>query len=468
MMNRVFSILFLVSSQLVFDTTSTSGLLVLEQSEIPNLIVNLTGHTDDSHAVAWSPDGSLLASGSDSSDCSVRIWDWQEQQQQGGGGDALFVLRGSNMGVNCGITSLDWSPDGTKLLAGRFRNEINLWNITDGTLLWAIGDLTNRTYSSQVSVAWHPSGEFFAASIHNVTMLLNSTNGEELNDISSQQYESVNSIAWSSMGRYLAIGSGMMPSGVPEIENNIKIWDRNTDAYIYTLTLHTNAITAVAWSPDGARLVSASLDQTCKIWNVASETVVRTLGVGVTRGFQALDYSSDGTLIASGSYDHSVQIWDAFNGMELARFFSASESKYGRDYVIMDVAWHPTMNILALSKWESSDSRHRVKTVEIWDISGVRATGSESPTHSPVSSSPISSSSTAAPSSLRVSLVPTELPSILLVPTESPISADELSNITMQSLSPSASTTDDPASSASKTFCNCVLALLLGISILVF
>jgi WD40 repeat protein len=189
-----------------------------------------------------------------------------------------------------------------------------------------------------VSVAWHPSGEFFAASIHNVTMLLNSTNGEELNDISSH-YESVNENAWSpTSGRLLAIGSGMKSCGAG-IENNIKIWDRDTEAYIHNFTVHTQTIEDLAWSPDGTRLISASADCTFKVWNVATETVLQTL-VGTNHGFRGVEWSLDGTLIASESYGHdeAVQIWDASSGMELARFASASESKYGPRYSIYDVA----------------------------------------------------------------------------------------------------------------------------------
>jgi WD40 repeat protein len=483
----------------VFDTTTASAghLLVrglVEEQHPPTLIANLTGHTDDSRAVAWSPDGSLLATGSDSSDCSVRIWDFQQDYA------LVFVLLDDDTKtrINAGISSLDWSPDGTKLLAGHYRNEISLWDMNHGTLLWNIGDLTNRTFGSVVSVAWHPSGEFFAASFWNITLLLNSTNGEELDDSISSHYTSVNDIAWSPTssggGSLLAIGSGAM-NGIGPKDNSIRIWDRDTQAYIYNLTdAHTQAVDALAWSPNGAYLVSASIDGTCKIWNVATETVVQTLPpVGTTTThvpFSSVDWNSDGTLIASGSYSRLVQIWDASDGRELARFFSASSGD-----AIMDVAWHPNMNILAVSTWEAYDSPRRPKIVEIWDVTGVRGTAlpeSSSPPSTdspPVSSSPISTT-TAPPSSLSPSLVPTEPPfssaepssssssmpslSPSLVPTEPPFSSDATrlgSSSPMPPLPTSAASTPGPTSSASKIFCDCVVLaavlLVLGISVLV-
>ena len=72
---------------------------------------------------------------------------------------------------------------------------------------------------------------------------------------------------------------------------------------------HEAAVYDVAWLPDGNSLVSASFDNTLKLWDVASGTVLRTME-GHTGIVLSVAVSPDGKLIASGASDNSIRLWE--------------------------------------------------------------------------------------------------------------------------------------------------------------
>jgi eukaryotic-like serine/threonine-protein kinase len=79
---------------------------------------------------------------------------------------------------------------------------------------------------------------------------------------------------------------------------------------VYTYTGHSDIVEAVAWSRDGKRIASGSVDQTVQVWDAATGRNVLTYG-GHSSPVYALVWSPDGRYIASGSYDKTVQVWGA-------------------------------------------------------------------------------------------------------------------------------------------------------------
>lgn len=72
---------------------------------------------------------------------------------------------------------------------------------------------------------------------------------------------------------------------------------------------HSGPVSAVAFSPDGATLVSASLDKTLKLWDVPSRKLLATLD-GHSSSVTAVAFSPDGKMLASGSTDNMLKLWD--------------------------------------------------------------------------------------------------------------------------------------------------------------
>ena len=83
-----------------------------------------------------------------------------------------------------------------------------------------------------------------------------------------------------------------------------------------TLRGHTDMVISVAFSPDGKRLVSGSLDKTVKVWDAQTGQETLTLK-GHTGGVLSVAFSPDGKRLVSGSEDKTVKVWDAQTGQEI-------------------------------------------------------------------------------------------------------------------------------------------------------
>jgi WD40 repeat protein len=79
---------------------------------------------------------------------------------------------------------------------------------------------------------------------------------------------------------------------------------------------HRNAVSAVAWSPDGKELASAGLDTTVQIWN-ASTGKALMIYLGHAASVTAIAWSPDSKHLASVGFDMSVQVWNAATGRPL-------------------------------------------------------------------------------------------------------------------------------------------------------
>ncbi|GIK38807.1 MAG: hypothetical protein BroJett011_26400 [Chloroflexota bacterium] len=124
-----------------------------------------------------------------------------------------------------------------------------------------------------------------------------------------------------------------------------------------TLENHTGPVFAVAWSPDGRQLASASADQTVTIWG--KDTGQFTTLRGHTGSAFSVAWSPDGKQLASGSFDKTVIIWDVATGQPTSIL-------HGHEDIVYRVAWSPDGKQLASS---SPD-----QTIIIWDVAtGKRA-----------------------------------------------------------------------------------------------
>ena len=137
-------------------------------------------------------------------------------------------------------------------------------------------------------------------------------------------------------------------------DETLKVWDVESGRELRTLEGHTDAVHGVALSGDGRIAVSASGDETLKAWDVESGTELCTLE-GHFAAVTAVAISEDGKRAVSASSDNTLKVWDVETGSELNTLLGHTDIVYG---VAM-----------------SGDRRRAVsasldQTLKVWDLEG--------------------------------------------------------------------------------------------------
>ena len=156
-------------------------------------------------------------------------------------------------------------------------------------------------------LAYSPDGRFVAATTHQPPVIVwNIETGRVALTIDAAA-SIVKNLAYSHDGKWLIGGGGDLVRSEP---GEINVWDARTGALRFRMLGHTEAIFAVAPTPDGRRLASASHDHTVKIWDMATGRVALTLH-GHRDTVRSVAFDPTGNRLATAAEDGTIKLWDA-------------------------------------------------------------------------------------------------------------------------------------------------------------
>ncbi len=266
-----------------------------------SLVYNLTAHSKSIFSLAISPDGQILASGSD--DGTIKIWRLNQ-------GEQLRTLTGHSATVY----SLIISPDGQKLVSGSGDKTIKIWQLSTGQHIRTLTVHSGTIYSLVMS----RDGQTLVSSSGDKTIKIYEFNtGKVLHTITGHS-DFVRCLAISPDGKTLVSGSD---------DKTIKIWQLSTGKEIRTLTNHSGWIYSLAISADGQTLVSGSSDKTINIWHLSTGQKIGSI-TGYSSTVWYLGISPDGQTLVSGSGDKTIKIWQLSTRQELCTLSGHSGNIY--------------------------------------------------------------------------------------------------------------------------------------------
>ncbi|MGA2075907.1 MAG: hypothetical protein ABSH52_20655 [Terriglobia bacterium] len=360
-------------------------------------LLTLSGEIQGFLSVTWSPDGRRLATGD--GDSNAKVWD-------AGTGKLLLTLSGHSQPVE----SVAWSPNGRHLATGSGDKTAKVWDADRGTELLTLSGHQSNIYG----VAWSADGAWLAtASGDHTAKVWDARTGKELLSLDhwrpvslvtwsplqtsndqrlltgsaasahvwdagtselltlSHRRDFFRSVAWSPDGKRLGTGSFDQTARVWDVTTGNQLlalrghsplahetrtpWD--SEAALEQLTLDARGfVFSVAWSSDGTRMATGSMDNTAKVWDAGTGKALLTVG-GHHGPVSSVALSPNRKCVSTGNWDFTATVYDTETGKELV-------TMRGHNGPVVSVAWSPDGKRLATGSGDS--------TPMVWDAKSGR------------------------------------------------------------------------------------------------
>ena len=277
-------------------------------------------------------------------------------------------------GVEQAVTSLGWSPDGTRLAAASASNQVRVWdtgNCRQELLIDLPEGIADSEFDYGLAVRWSPDGQrllvltgdrYLLGSQDYHLLTYDAATGEQIAAVELENqakpemgdYSNPTEHYPSSAGLEFAPGSERLASLGGD--NTALVWDAELQKPALVLTGHENDVNSVAWSPDGTRLATASMDGTTRTWDSQSGKTLLVLKGHEGQVSQAV-WSPDGKRLATAGQDGKACIWDSANGEQVRCIDPGSRT-------VWNLAWAADGQRLATGSDDGA--------VQLWEVESGR------------------------------------------------------------------------------------------------
>ena len=274
----------------------TYGTVQLLDATTRQPVRTLEGIEGKVNALRFSADGAMLFAAAGDAGIGGIAYQWKTADgslvhKYEGHKDALYALA--------------LSPDGQILATGSYDQKIKLWKVADGTEIKTLTGHNGGVYG----LSFRPDGKVLAsASADRTVKLWDVGTGKRL-DTLSQPLKEQSTLAFAPDGKTLVAGGADNRIRVWQVSEKA---EEGSNPLLLTRFAHEGAILNLAFSADGKQLVSTAADRTAKVWKAEDVTELHLLETQPdwSPGLALLD----GGLVALGRLDGSLAFYDSATG----------------------------------------------------------------------------------------------------------------------------------------------------------
>jgi WD40 repeat protein len=272
-----------------------------------------SGHSGFVYSVAYHPDGKHVVSGS--WDSTVRVWDETGREVRRFDLPERLVVEREDEKIMQPerVTGLAVHPAGKWVATVSWGDNVHLWDYDTGALLQSW--VRKQQHWMTGRVAFHPTADLLACGGGRPVVSVYDPRTKKTVVELETKADAVSDVAFSPDGKLL-VAAGCS-------DRTVHVWEVATWAKVATLTGAKDACYSLAFTPDGRTLASGSVDGNVYLWDVGTWQPTATLRHGVK--VYGLAYTPDGGRLACGCADNTVRLWDTTRHTQVAELRGHSD-----------------------------------------------------------------------------------------------------------------------------------------------